>query len=378
MNAPHDHLEKLINLASEPSTDKRRELLEEVTDLFLEHPAAHSDRETELFGDVMGKVAYQVEMTVRQRLAERLSHVEEAPHDLIVTLANDEIAVAAPVLRNSGVLREEDLIAVAQNKGQGHLLAVSQRETVPEKVSEVLVERGSDDVLVSLAGNEGAEFSRDTMASLVAKSEHIEALQRPLVERHDVPPDMMHNMFWWVSSALREFIATRTDIDDSILEEVLDETRADLESQIKSNEDELLRAAGRVRRMHRTGQLNEIALVQFLRQKQTANFIVAFALMCDVDLQTARRILFDPGHEGLAIACKATGFDRSTFSAIVLLGDEKGEKRTHSAKDVANLMKLFDRMPPDAARRTMRFWRIRKQMNQQAAEGQPTAQAASG
>jgi uncharacterized protein (DUF2336 family) len=377
MNAPHGHLERLINLASETSPDKRRELLEEVTDLFLEQPAAHSDRESELFGDVMAKVAYQVEMQVRQRLAERLAKVAEAPHDLIVTLANDEIEVAGPILRHSGVLRDEDLVKVAREKGQGHLLAVSQRESVSEAVSEVLVERGNDQVLVALANNAGAEFSRDTMANLVAKSEKIEALHKPLLERHDLPPDMMHNMFWWVSSALREYIASQTGVDESVLEEVLDETRADIESQIRANESDLLRAARKVRQMHRAGQLNEIALVHFLRQKETPSFIVAFALMCDVDMTTARRILFDPGHEGLAIACKAVGFDRSTFSAIVLLGDENGEKRTHSAKQVANLMKLFDRMPPDNAKRTLRFWRIRKQVNQ-AEQGEPTAQRAVG
>ncbi|MEQ9642931.1 MAG: DUF2336 domain-containing protein [Alphaproteobacteria bacterium] len=377
MNAPHHHLEKLVNLASEPSTDKRRELLEEVTDMFLEQPAAHSDRETELFGEVMGKVAYQVEMQVRQKLAQRLAQVDESPRDLIVALANDEIDVAGPILRHSGVLHDEDLIAVAKNKGQGHLLAVSQREVVSEAVSEVLVNRGDDEVLVTLAKNAGAEFSRETMSALVEKSEHIEDLHRPLVERHDLPPDLMHNMFWWVSSALREYIATRDDVDESILEDVLDETRADLESQIKANEEDLLRAARRVRKMHRAGQLNEIALVQFLRQKEIPNFIVAFALLCDVDMQTGRRILFDPGHEGLAIACKATGFDRTTFSAIVLLGDENGEKRTHSAKAVNNLMKLFDRMPADAAKRTMRFWRIRKQMTANEAANQET-QAAAG
>lgn len=377
MNASHAHLEKLINLAGETSTDKRRQLLEEVTDLFLEQPAAHSDRESELFGDVMTKVAYQVEMQVRQRLALRLAKVAEAPRELIVTLANDEIEVAGPILRHSGVLRDEDLISVARSKGQGHLLAMSQRETVSEAVSEVLVDRGSEEVLVSLARNVGAEFSRETMATLVARSEKIEELHRPLLERHDLPPDLMHNMFWWVSSALREYIATQTDVDEAVLEEVLYETRIDLESQIRSNEEVLLRAARKVRQMHRAGQLNEIALVQFLRQKELPNFIVAFALMTEVDLQTARRILFDPGHEGLAIACKAVGFDRSTFSAIVLLGDENGEKRTHSAKQVNALMKLFDRMPLENAKRTMRFWRIRKQMNQ-AEDGQPQQQAFAG
>ena len=87
-------LESLVQLAREPSADKRRELLREVSDLFLEKPETLSSRETEYFADIMGKVAFDLEMEVRQDLAQRLATVGAAPHKLMLMLANDKIEVA--------------------------------------------------------------------------------------------------------------------------------------------------------------------------------------------------------------------------------------------------------------------------------------------
>ena len=49
---------KLLEVASESSSEKRRVLLNEVTDLFFDSHENHSPLETKLFGDLISKVAY--------------------------------------------------------------------------------------------------------------------------------------------------------------------------------------------------------------------------------------------------------------------------------------------------------------------------------
>ena len=121
-------LGNLVLLAKEPTSEGRRKLLREVTDLFLEAPETLKNNEVALFGNIMGRIAYDLEMSVRQHLAEQLAGVDAAPHGLVTKLANDEIEVARPVLQESGVLRDEDLLEVVKIRSQGHLLAVSVRE----------------------------------------------------------------------------------------------------------------------------------------------------------------------------------------------------------------------------------------------------------
>ena len=88
------------------------------------------------------------------------------------TLAlDDSIAVAGPVLRRSESLDDDTLVTGAKTKGQEHLLAISQRKRLSENVTDILVERGNQKVVISTAANTGAQFSQFGYSTLVSRSE---------------------------------------------------------------------------------------------------------------------------------------------------------------------------------------------------------------
>ncbi|MBP0651520.1 DUF2336 domain-containing protein, partial [Mycobacterium tuberculosis] len=70
------------------------------------------------------------------------------------------------VLEHSPVLTDDDLVAVAQNKGQDHMVAIAKRATLTQTVTDVLVERGEGEVLNTVARNMGAQFSEDGFRQL--------------------------------------------------------------------------------------------------------------------------------------------------------------------------------------------------------------------
>lgn len=72
-------LAKLAALAAEPSSDRRRELLIEITDLFLSQSTVYTERENWYFGEIIGDIATTMEAQVRASLAERLSEEATAP-----------------------------------------------------------------------------------------------------------------------------------------------------------------------------------------------------------------------------------------------------------------------------------------------------------
>ena len=87
------HLAKLFDMARDRSPAGRRALADRVGDFYF---AGHnlSKRERDLVVDILRQVIRDAEMDVRLGLAERLAVHEQAPHDLIVTLANDRIEIA--------------------------------------------------------------------------------------------------------------------------------------------------------------------------------------------------------------------------------------------------------------------------------------------
>src|SRR5688572_4950053 len=96
---------KLYRLAKDRKPFARAELTSTVSALL---DVALSARETELVADVLIALMRQAEKDLRQALAEKLSILDQVPLRLVLQIANDEIDVAAPVLRNSPILGDLD------------------------------------------------------------------------------------------------------------------------------------------------------------------------------------------------------------------------------------------------------------------------------
>ena len=349
-------LENLVILAKEPTSEGRRKLLREVTDLFLEAPEALKTNEVAQFGDIMGQIAHDLEMSVRQHLAEQLAGVEAAPLDLVTKLANDEIEVARPILQESGVLRDEALLEIVKIRSQEHLLAVSVRENVSESVSDGLVARGDDAVLESLAGNTGARFSRAAMETMMSRAEENEALHEPLVKRSDVPPDLLKKIYSHVSAALRDHILNSgLDISqvDGLMAETLDWFEAEEKEYFPSPAEKF------IMRMEKLNQLNKELLLQLAQQGKIQEFIAGVARLGKLDLATASRSILDQGGEKLAVVCRAIDFDAVAFSNLLILTDPGG---TRSEDERDALLGVYGRITMEAAQRAMRFLRTRQSM----------------
>ncbi|NWH09225.1 MAG: DUF2336 domain-containing protein [Alphaproteobacteria bacterium] len=366
MTAPGSHLNRLIELAREPSSDKRRELLRDLTDLFIAEEDQYTSQESEHFGAIMGKVAVDMDLAVRQRLADKLADAKAAPHQLIMQLAQDAIEVAKPILMRSLALQEEDLVTLAKSRGQDHLKVISTRPHVPEAVTDILVARGDDSVLEALVSNDTARISRQGMERVVVRAERNPRLHAPVSARKDLPPDLLNEMYFFVSSSLKKAILERmANIDPKEIDKALSQSGLRAVEGALPASTGLSPAEKYILQKSRDKQLNEALLLQLLRSRQTAEFLLGFARLTELDPKTAQRVLSDHTAESLAIACKASRFDRSTFSTFVLLANPT---RTRTAQETSDLLALYDKVPAESAQRVMRFWKVRRQALQQGAQ----------
>ena len=72
-----------------------------------------------------------------------------------------------------------------------------------------------------------------------------------------------------------------------------------------------------------------------------------------------RRLIFEPGGEGLAIACKAIGMTKPDFGSLFLLSRSArpGDKRVEP-REVARAMSFFDRLKPEIAKKVVARWKL--------------------
>lgn len=318
------------------------------------------------FGHLLGDLSSKADVEARTELANRVAGVDTAPEDLVRQLARDEIAVALPVLERSTVLADADLVEIVRSRGGEHQASVARRPVVAESVSSALVEVGHVDAVQTLLKNAGARINRLAMEKAIDRSRHETKLQGPLVDRHDMPVDLLQDMFWFSSSDLRKKIVAISSAADPA--DFAGAKPAASRSALPLKEKDKIehrRARTYIQNMKAAGQFGRPLLIDLFRRRAFLELIIGFALLVNVSEATALHILSDENGESLVLACRASGFDLSTFMVFASFGTLEHPR---PAKVLADMKTMFDTISVAVAKRVMRFWRIRESVS--GGEGQ--------
>jgi uncharacterized protein (DUF2336 family) len=355
--APHLDTQHLRKLARDKTVAGRKALIGLVTDLFFAHGGSLTDHERALMSDILRQLIHDVEVEVRSVLAERLAHEPNAPSDLVRTLANDQIEVAHSILLHSNVLEDAELVEIIHHRTLEHQLAIAMRHTVPEPVSDALVETGNEDVVSRLLENDSAQLSQTTLAYLVEQSKRVDTYQNPLLRRPELSPDLARRMYWWVSAALRKHILDRFEIEESELDEALERTVSHLVSEPAGDTEANAKALELAEEIARREPITPALLLKTLRQGEIPLFEALFAKLTGIRLTLLRRLLFEPGGEGLAIACKALGFDSADFATLfVLTRKARPTARALGRGEVTRIIGFYGSIQKRSARLLVKRW----------------------
>ena len=341
-----DH-EFLLNLAREKSTMGRAKLTETIMDLFENKGDALTDRERALMFGILRSVVREIEMSVRRGVAQQLAGLGDVPEDLVRILANDEIEVAYPVLTESGLLKDSDLIEIIRHRTLEHQLAVAIRQNISEAVSQALVE----------TGNENAKISQSTMEYLVEQSKRVDTFQEPILHREELRPELAQRMFLWVTAALREFILENFKLDQSVVDDLLEQI-ASQEGGVQPDQANGLKANELAANLDREGLVTPETLITALSQGEVSLFLALFSRLTGIREYLAKRILFEPGGEGMAICCKAVGLTKDEFAQIFRYSQLVRARRSDRIDEaLADVIWIYEDMSREAAAAVLKTWR---------------------
>ncbi len=355
---PTSSLTSLIEMAHEPSSAKRRELLRSVTNIFMAHPEDVKETELALYDEVMMQLSADMETAVRAEIAQQIARTRNAPLGLLRRLASDDIDVAEPILTRSKALSESDLMHVVSTKGQDHLRAVSRREEVSESVSGVIVQRGDDTTLKTLLSNDGARLSRASNEEVIQRAFVNPDLHEVVVNRPDMPVDLVNDMYFVVEARLRERIIQENEkLDPAVLDDALNKGRERTALAYGSLPADYKKINAEVEKLRVNKQLSPVLLAKYMRDPNPTYFLSALAQMADIDFLTAQHLVEKKEIDALAIACKAAGLDKALFLtyAMIMLADQE-----NAMGRATEYGRLYQELPKETADRTIRFWRMRR------------------
>jgi uncharacterized protein (DUF2336 family) len=348
--------DRMYRLAEQKTRSGRRDLAETIADLFYAGPSALSVSERTLIFDILRRVIRDAELAVRRKLSAQLAEFDDAPSDLVLALANDEIEVAYPILTRSRVLEDEQLIEVVQTRAQEHQLAVALRENINAAVSEALVGTNNEKVVMTLLQNGTAELSRATLEYLVEQSRRIDAYQEPILRREDLPVDLAKRMYRWVSDALRQYIFENFDVDENELSRLLDDATEEESGRVEAQQRS--DAASRlIAIMSEGGQATPGLLLDALEEGEVRLFIGILRRRTGLREVMLMRMLMEPEGEGLAIICKAAEFEKADVERVFEITSGHLGLIRRSQEDIGDAIRLFSRVPIEVAEEVIEHWK---------------------
>jgi uncharacterized protein (DUF2336 family) len=230
-------------------------------------------------------------------------------------------------------------------------------------VAEALVEAGETPVVEALLRNDQARLSPAAVELVVAMTQDRPQLAPLLLRRNEVRPNHAYVLFWWSDAECRRQILQRFAVSREVLQEAAGDVFP-LAAEENWQDDLTRKALQFIERRQRNRAAIEKSPFTSLEEAVLAagpgmsrELAEEIAYLSGIKPMTGAKIMTDPGGEGLAVLCKATGLPRSSLRS--LWRGLRRPERTEDGQDapqLARVIEIFDMVAVDRAQTVLRYW----------------------
>lgn len=339
---------------------RRVRTLQRLTALFIEQALHLNEDHIEIFDEVILRLAQDLEFRARLELAERLAELPQAPRKVVRDLAFDgDIKVAGPVLERSHRLDEDDLAAIATDRNQDYLLALSRRSALSERLTDVIVGRGDEAVVRTVAGNGGARFSEQGFTQLIDKAREDMALQGLLRSRRDLPPRQLARLVEIAREKVRETLRSEFGgAADQVVDAAIDDVANVITEEGHSRMllDNFQEASERIRRKADGSGLVEDDVVEWIKAGKVEEVVAAIAHLANLPVEVVARAYRQTHYDPLLFIVRSIRFGWGTFKLLLTL--KAG--RQPPADTLKSAFEAFQQLSLQTAQRVVRFTAARE------------------
>ncbi|MEM8949999.1 MAG: DUF2336 domain-containing protein [Pseudomonadota bacterium] len=318
-------------LQSNPSTETRAQFAAK----FGRQYDAFSATSSKEFADtILYHLAKDVEVTVRQALAETIAESLDLPNAIAMELGTDDIDIARPVLERSAVLQDPQLTEIIQSQADYYAFAIAGRQTISEDVSDSLIASENTDTIVRLLNNEGASFSEDGLLRLATDFAGNSHIQEHLVKLPNLPPDVVDRLIDGIGETLEWDLITSRSIEPTEARRLVNAMKGQASKALAKRSAAQLAGSDDLQDRMAKGVLNPLDILSFLRDGNVGKFEIALSTIAKVDLKHTRRLLYNLDKRAIAALCLRANMGTPQYMAIRMALDlaDSGVSDVHAKR----------------------------------------------
>jgi uncharacterized protein (DUF2336 family) len=314
----------VARLMAEPSADVRAELASKIGSDLTD--TALTPAEVKLGQDIVRILARDVEESVRASLSRSLRHSPNLPRDVARKLADDVEYVALPMLADSLILTDEDLIEIVRHGSSQKQQAIASRPNLSEPVSGAIIDHADEPAVAVLMNNNSATIPEEKFDHAITRFPHSTRVKEAMVMREKLPAAVAERLVTMVSKALQTHLVKQHALAP--------ETAADI--VLKSREHEIIRLSlgasdsdlrQMVWQMHCNGRLTPSLIMRALCTGDIAFFEAAMAVRSNIPIDNAQILIHEGSRKGLEALYRKAEMPDSLYPAVraaVEVVDETG------------------------------------------------------
>lgn len=275
-----------------------------------------SPTERQLALDIMRAMAADAEIMVRRAVAASMKSSENLPHEIAMRLARDDVSVALPVLENSQVLTDDDLISILADGNGAKQVAIARRPQVSETVASAIVDTGNAAAVTTLVSNDGAALTEPVLKKTLDRYGQFETVKAAMVHRDQLPVAITERLVSLVSEKLKLTLAARHSLPADVATDIILDARerATVSLLSKSANEEDTHAL--IQQLHASGRLTPSLVLRALCSGDMRFVEDAMAEIAGTSAEKASLLIHDAGRLGLKALYMKCRFPEALYPAF--------------------------------------------------------------
>jgi uncharacterized protein (DUF2336 family) len=278
--------------------------------------AALTEEERQVAHDILRVMAADAAELVRRALAVTLKNSAALPPDVANRLARDVESVSLPVISFSPVFTDADLAEIVRVGGPLRQMAVAKRPKLSARITSMLVEQGSEDVVATACANDNARFSEVTLQKALDRFAKSEQVLQAVAYRSALPLAVSERLIDMVGDQLRDHILSNHALSPErtleLIVGVKERATIDLVDQAGRAAD----PKAFVAHLNSVGRLSPSLLLRALAHGHMTFFEWAVAELAGVPHHRTWLMIHDAGPLGLKAICERAGLPPRLLSAF--------------------------------------------------------------
>ena len=314
------------------------------SDLFHNDAFSLSDQHRAQIAQLIRALIGAIEDELRIRLGQALP--AGVSPELAAALGSAQVAIALPLLEQTQLLREPDLISAMLRRVDEHRLALVLGRESPYHVADLaqrLLDLGDD------------EIAEGVMALLIAESRRYDQFGDPALARTDLPPGPHRRLLWAVAAALRHYLIRQHGVPDSQAELLLAQAVRDLLAEHEDADTLEGRADALAALLHERGLIDDALLTAALEEGWLALYSAAIARRAGIDASGVWSMIADPDGRMLGTVLRAIDCGRD--AAVTMLW-RIGSAEGADEELLVERAEAFERLDQREAAEAVLIWRL--------------------